>query len=184
MKLLGNALNINLSNNVGAFAQRFTLEVGTENENMDGDVGATVLALVWMGRYRYSRASGTTDIMDVNDDDETMDMRIKAEEWVKGQFGGGEEARRIKGRCFKDDRADLRIVACRFCKWKFHDTSCTVLKDVQDKYYIHCLKPYSRKENVEILLLLQDHLNADARKKIANLLHQETNPFSRWPNPQ
>ncbi|KAJ3926126.1 MAG: hypothetical protein NXY57DRAFT_1043535 [Lentinula lateritia] len=77
--------------------QRFTLEVGTENENMDGDVGATVLALVWMGRYRYSRASGTTDIMDVNDDDETMDMRIKAEEWVKGQFGGGEEARRIKG---------------------------------------------------------------------------------------
>ncbi|KAH7871911.1 uncharacterized protein C8R40DRAFT_1173993 [Lentinula edodes] len=76
LALLGNALNINLSNN-----------------NMAGDVGATVLALVWMGRYRYSKASGTAGIMDDDDDnDETMAMRIKAEEWVKGQFGGGEHA--------------------------------------------------------------------------------------------
>ncbi|KAJ4487025.1 hypothetical protein C8J55DRAFT_558112 [Lentinula edodes] len=94
LALLGNALKINLSDNVGAFAQSFTLEGGTENENMDGNVGATVLVLVWMGRYRYSKVSGTAGIID--DDDETMDMRIKAEEF-KGQFGGGEHAEKRLG---------------------------------------------------------------------------------------
>ncbi|KAJ4479220.1 hypothetical protein J3R30DRAFT_3404034 [Lentinula aciculospora] len=80
LRLLGHALNTKLSQSydVDDFARKLQNEVGID----EGDVGATILALIWM--ERFSKATDTTD-----GDDETLDMREKGEEWVKARFGGG-----------------------------------------------------------------------------------------------
>lgn len=108
LQLLGEALNVNIllllgsdpnDNNilVKDFAKKLESQVGIE----DPDVGATLFALVWM--EKYNKASGSRVVDDSQDDnDETRDMREKAQEWVNSQLrlgadSGDEQTRRRLG---------------------------------------------------------------------------------------
>ncbi|KAJ3836578.1 von Willebrand factor type A domain-containing protein [Lentinula raphanica] len=69
------ALRLKLSSrDPDAFASRLKSEARID----DRDVGATLIALIWMERNKHAGNANVTD-------DETLDMRTKAENWVKGQ---------------------------------------------------------------------------------------------------
>ncbi|KAJ3773243.1 von Willebrand factor type A domain-containing protein [Lentinula raphanica] len=69
------ALRLKLSSrDPDAFASKLKSEARID----DRDVGATLIALIWMERNKHTGNANVTD-------DETLDMRTKAENWVKGQ---------------------------------------------------------------------------------------------------
>jgi len=59
----------------------FTRHLESSLEMTDGDVGATLLALVWMDKYAGETEGGR---------EETLDMREKAELWIQQQVGLGD----------------------------------------------------------------------------------------------
>lgn len=78
LSLLGNGLKASLgtplSPDVEDFARRVQSDLGVTNR----DVGATLLAVVWMEKYAEDVEGGR---------EETLDMREKAEAWIQRELG-------------------------------------------------------------------------------------------------
>lgn len=69
MDLIGDAMNLS-QNDIAKFEERLA------EKRIDRDVGATIVALVWMERYGG---------------EEALDMKGKAEVWVRREVGEGRE---------------------------------------------------------------------------------------------